>query len=215
MLTFDEYSKNYENKLNEFLQNCPDATELDFIEKEYEKFQYGIYEYENSTFLLDAGIKLSADVVFDNKSKFYTYKKILTFLDDKINNIKSKKEIKKRKNLELNLQDVLVKNSNEDIYAKIEKFLTKERVDIEGSFVTILKGKLNWNKKPIKGWQLYLSAFYYKCLKNNWILDKYSSTDYVIISKNTFNINPDNSSFKNLSSKTPNEKYSKAFKDLK
>lgn len=73
-------------------------------------------------------------------------------------------------------------------------------VQLEIPFATEIEGVLTWNKS-VENSKSYLSGFIYTCLLNKWILDKYTSSDYVQIIQNTFHIKVDSTPYKSAMAK--------------
>jgi hypothetical protein len=82
MTSFKEFSDTYNSNLNEFLSDCPDASELDYINDILKKYEWIVFEFENKDILIEGGQKVSLDSIF-NKNRYYSADKIIDFLNEK------------------------------------------------------------------------------------------------------------------------------------
>lgn len=220
MSEFEKYCSNYNNRLEAFLKECPDANETDFIEAEKTNFQHKIESFEKYGILSDNSIKIDG---LTHRGHYYTNKKIVFYLSEKEKNLRGKEikgvkenETKILKTNNQTLEDIWVINKRGtkkelDLYLS---YLKEENPNISGPFINEINGVFHWNKNPTRGWQQYLAGFIHICIKNKWILDNYSSPQYLEILNNTFNVKPSDKPFKSISSNPPQDKYLKPFLNL-
>lgn len=91
-------------------------------------------------------------------------------------------------------------------------FLLEEYLPIDSSFITEISGNYYWNKVPQHGWVQYLAGFMYICIKQKWILNRYSAPKLKDILCRTFNIDEfDSKPFRSLFVSPPDNKYLKPF----
>jgi len=130
--------------------------------------------------------------------------------------IKSPVGTKPKKEENRTLKDIWIKDKDPRyiIYDKYIDFLKMEYNEIQSSFIEIVHAKMYWKKIPQKGWQQYLSAFVNTCIRNKCIQGEFSSTQWLDILVNTFNVKPNSKSFKSISVTIPKEKYKLPFISL-
>lgn len=103
---------------------------------------------------------------------------------------------------------------NKDQYKKFIDYLKRENSKIASSFVIEINDKLYWNKVPQSGWQQYMAAFVYTCIKKQWILAQHSAPTFVKVLNNTFNAKANSKWFKAISTNPPKEIYLEPFSSL-
>lgn len=99
--------------------------------------------------------------------------------------------IKPPKNPKFNPKTTLkdIWRTGDEHYAEVINYLMDENVTTGYSFVTLVDGAYKWLNK--RGQGPLVQAFIKSCILNNFILDQYSSSQYLQIIKNTFQFSID------------------------